>query len=174
MNPHSWILTYTGKRFDVPVPKPEQIDIVDIANQLHRVPRFCGATMTPYSVCQHSILVARLLPKELKFQGLMHDATEAYIGDLATPFKALCTDYKIMEGYIWEVIAAKYNLPSTLDPAVKAADKIAYYMERSKLMPEHPHLDDGLSPSFTPNSPVPWQLQGIAVSVFLEMFKELS
>lgn len=135
MKPHSWILTYTGKRFDVPVPKPEQIDIVDIANQLHHVPRFWGATRVPYSVCEHSILVSNLLTSfPLRFQGLMHDAVEAYIGDLATPFKALCPSYKALENQIWEVIAEKYGLPYKLDPQVKEADKVAYYMERKMYM----------------------------------------
>jgi uncharacterized protein len=73
-------------------PTPDVIHIRDIAHHLALINRFNGATETPYSVAQHSVLVADLLlakkqPAHVCLWGLLHDAHEAYLGDLTTPVK---------------------------------------------------------------------------------------
>ena len=57
--------TVTGKTIDVNDPRPEDINIDDIAWSLSRKPRFCGHTITeiPYNVAQHSIFVAKELER---------------------------------------------------------------------------------------------------------------
>jgi 5'-deoxynucleotidase YfbR-like HD superfamily hydrolase len=90
--------TVSGKKIDITNPDPNDIDIVDIAWGLSRIPRFCGATipLIPYSVAQHSIQVMEecgvLSPNKasvaaLKMHGLLHDAAEAYISDIPSPVK---------------------------------------------------------------------------------------
>src|SRR5262245_24308662 len=82
-----WIPTYTGNRFDFGGPNPSDIDIRDIAHGLSHICRFGGRTTRFYSVAQHCLLVSRLVDPKYAMHGLMHDAAEAYIGDIVRPLK---------------------------------------------------------------------------------------
>lgn len=81
------ILTHSGRMVDLLDVKPEDIDLDDIAHSLAQTCRFVGHTKRHYSVAEHSINVARLLPEPIKIYGLLHDAHEAYVGDISTPLK---------------------------------------------------------------------------------------
>ena len=81
----TWILTWSGKRFDLFEPTPEMIDPRDIAQALGTIARFNGHTKEHYTVAQHSVIVANLVPPEHQLAALLHDATEAYIGDMVRP-----------------------------------------------------------------------------------------
>lgn len=90
----TFISTYSGKAFDLLNPTPDMIDVNDIAHHLSLINRFTGATREPYSVAQHSVLVAMVvenkLPKtSLPLGALLHDCHEAFIGDISTPMKDL-------------------------------------------------------------------------------------
>jgi len=58
-----------------------------IAISLSRINRWNGNTSRPYSVAEHSTRVARILPAGLKLAGLIHDAAEAFVGDLPYPIR---------------------------------------------------------------------------------------
>lgn len=86
------IQTYSTKSYNFAQNNPEDVDIVDIANSLGQIPRFGGHLKRPLSVAQHSVTVASTImkdkdDKELAFTGLLHDAHEAYVGDITLPFK---------------------------------------------------------------------------------------
>ena len=88
--------TVTGKLIDVNNPDPASIDIEDIAWGLSRMPRFCGHTIAavPPSVAQHCIFVSDMIlhhtnNREAALVGLLHDASEAYIGDIPSPVKRI-------------------------------------------------------------------------------------
>lgn len=85
------MITFSGKNFDPENPQPSQIDLLDIAVALSRISRFVGHTVFPYSVAQHSMLVAQLSPsvKRIKLLALLHDADEAYTSDIPSPVKQL-------------------------------------------------------------------------------------
>jgi uncharacterized protein len=131
----SWIETFSGKQIDLLHPDPEQFTLDDIFHALRYMPRFGGHTNRFYSVGNHSYNVALLVPDHLKFQAIMHDATEAFIGDMPTPFKRLMPDYKAAEDRLWMAICTKFSLPYKLDPLVKQADAIALIHERDILKP---------------------------------------
>ncbi len=82
-----WIPTYTGKRFFPLDPRPEDICIKDIAHALSHIGRFGGHTREFYSVAQHSVLVSLHVSQDWSRQGLLHDAAEAYVGDVVAPLK---------------------------------------------------------------------------------------
>lgn len=85
-----WIATYGGRHFHPLDPRPEDIDLVDIAHALGNLCRFTGHTREFYSVAQHSVLVSQSLSGEsldVQLWGLLHDAAEAYIGDISKPLK---------------------------------------------------------------------------------------
>lgn len=171
----NWFLTYTGRQFWPLDPRPEDIDIRDIAHHLSLICRFNGGTRVHYSVAQHSIIVARMLPSELKFYGLMHDSPEAYIGDMVRPLKRSQPDFCKVEDLIWSIIALKYNIVAAQYPVnaarVKLADNIALMTERRDLLVKSPKLwttkADPLPDVIKPMTPHEAEVQ------FLEMFDEL-
>lgn len=130
------ILTASGRYFDFTNPDPRSIDVRDIAVALSRICRFTGHPTRFYSVAQHSVLVSHLVPQEYALQGLLHDASEAYLGDVSSPLKQLLPDYKVIEHRVERAIAVAFGLPFTLHPSVKEADLRALVTERHDLMPE--------------------------------------
>lgn len=88
----SWITTYTGRRFYPLAPRPQDVCLEDIAHALSMKCRWTGHVRTFYSVAEHSVRVARLLNDQgfdarVQLAGLLHDATEAYLPDVASPIK---------------------------------------------------------------------------------------
>lgn len=116
------IQTYSGAMFDFLDPDPDTIIIEDIAHSLSLTNRFGGHTKKAYSVAQHCVLCSQMAPVGLRFQALMHDAQEAYVGDVATPLKQLLPDYRALEDRVEEVIRDKFGLPREFDPRVKEVD----------------------------------------------------
>lgn len=124
------IRTYTGKVFDLVKLDPDSICIEDIAHALANTPRFGGHLKFQYSVAQHSILVAEMVPEHLQLQALLHDASEAYLGDMPSPFKELLPDFKFQEHRVTKAIAKKYGIEyPPFDPEVKAADNAMLHKE---------------------------------------------
>lgn len=85
-----WIQTVSGKRFYLLDPRPEMICLEDIAHALGQLCRFTGHTRSFLSVAEHSVTVSHLLKPfgpAAELAGLLHDAAEAYIGDVNNPLK---------------------------------------------------------------------------------------
>jgi len=132
---------YSNTWFDLDNPDPSLIEIEDIAHALSLQCRFTGHCNEFYSVAQHSIIVASILPDEYKFFGLMHDAHEAYVHDVASPMKTILPDYNRIEDKMWRAVATKYSLPLELPSAVKEADRSVCLAEKNALLGD---LDWGL------------------------------
>jgi 5'-deoxynucleotidase YfbR-like HD superfamily hydrolase len=131
-----WIQTASGKAFSVLNPTENMIDIHDIAHALSNLCRFAGHTRKFYSVAQHSMLVSYKVPTDLELEGLLHDATEAYVTDLPRPIKhsGLVEGFREIEDNIWKVIASKYDLALNHSKEVKEADARALLTEQRDLM----------------------------------------
>ncbi|VTU01022.1 Uncharacterized protein OS=Fibrella aestuarina BUZ 2 GN=yfdR PE=4 SV=1 [Gemmataceae bacterium] len=82
-----WIQTYSGRRFWPLDPRPGEVDILDISHALANTCRFTGHCKQFYSVAQHSVLASRVVKPEAALAALLHDAAEAYMGDIARPWK---------------------------------------------------------------------------------------
>lgn len=141
------IQTYTGRRFDLLSPDPEKIEIVDIAWALSMIPRFTGHTRRFYSVAQHSLCVAQMLrgSPDIQFEGLMHDAAEAYIGDISSPMKRLIglmgDGLKIAEAAIMDAISTRFGLVFPAPKIIKVVDLRMLETERQALMVGSPDID---------------------------------
>lgn len=107
-----WIQTYTGIKFYPLDPKPEEVVIEDIAHALSRICRYGGQPSMHYSVAEHSVLVSHLVLPRYALDGLMHDAAEAYVGDVLRPIKRLpmFDAYVNAEANVFEAIAKKFGL----------------------------------------------------------------
>lgn len=133
-----WIQTYTGRKVSFSDPRPEQFCIEDIAHALSQVCRYAGNSRIFYSVAEHSVRVATRLPPELKLAGLLHDAAEAYLGDVPKPAKLLpeLDGFNGLEERIMRCIEQRFhlNLGSLSCPAVNRADREVLSIEALILM----------------------------------------
>lgn len=178
-----YILTRSGRQFDFLNPQPDAVAIEDIAHALSHINRFTGHTKYAYSVAQHSIAVSRYLERteasvEVQFAGLMHDAHEAYFGDISTPLKSVLP-IREFEDRIQAVVGAAFGLTLAQmhDRRVKLADLTALAIEAEHLMPPDAVAWDYLAP-VTPEMrqcmDIPEPLQAHqAARAFFTRFNEL-
>jgi len=142
--------TYTGRVLKPLDPWPGDFVIEDIAWSLAHQCRYNGHTKLFYSVATHCILVAWFLPSNLKLEGLLHDASEAYLSDLPSPIKRLMPEYQKVEARIEDAIAAQYRL-DLHNPLVKEADNYVFQLEAQLVMGGTIGAKFGLGPSAQSN-----------------------
>lgn len=166
-----YIQTYTGRKFYPCDPRPEEIDILDIAHSLSNQCRFSGHCLSFYSVAQHSVLVSDNLSSVDRLWGLLHDASESYLVDLPRPLKRsppLGPIYTNLENRLMSAIAERFSLPGEIPSAVKHMDNRLLMTERRDLMAltedEWIETADPL-----PERIIPW-VPGDAEALFLQAF----
>jgi hypothetical protein len=125
--------TYSGTRYWPIDPRPEDIRIEDVAHHLSLLCRYTGAVRRFYSVAEHSYHVSFLVPREIQLQALLHDATEAYLGDVGRPLKRHLPEYKRIEELNWLALATKFGLPDKLDPRIHEMDGLICLAEQRQL-----------------------------------------
>lgn len=168
----NWMQTYRGSQFWPLDMRPEDIFIEDIAHSLSMICRFGGHCERFYSVAEHSVLVSQVVPPELALLGLMHDATEAYVGDVIRPLKPALTGYAAIEHNVWLAVCARFRLPGSMPDEIKAADNAVLLTEQIALMKDAP------APWCVGGEPADVNVIGLppedAEEWFLERFVELS
>lgn len=141
------IRTYTGRYIRPLELKPSDIDYRDIAHALSNQCRFTGHTQSFYSVAQHCVLVASYLLQqttdlELMLAGLLHDASEAYLLDLAAPIKHSpgFEGFREHEARIQTAIEQHFGLRAGIleCPQIKHADEVLLRTELRDLMLKSP------------------------------------
>jgi hypothetical protein len=159
------------------------ITVRDIATHLSRINRFNGATTFPYSVAQHSVLVVRIVehmkgsPIEA-FIALLHDAHEAYMGDITRPvYRALnigngCHAVDFLRQRLDRAISRAFGIDLEMPCAVvAAADNQALATEWRDLMP------GPLPKGYSQYGVAPWAVKPMpadkAEQAFLEAFHRL-
>jgi uncharacterized protein len=108
-----WTHTYTGERCYPLLPEENVYRIEDIAHALSNVCRYGGHTKYHYSVAQHCLAMAALCTdKKSKLYALLHDATEAYLGDIPRPLKnsGFYKEYKLVELAMSNAIYSSFGL----------------------------------------------------------------
>ena len=138
------IVTYTGVEIEPLRPDPALIRIEDIAHALSNNCRFTGHVREFYSVAQHSVYVSRHVPSEDALEGLLHDASEAYLSDIARPVKMqpeFGAVYKTAEERLERAIAKRFDLVWPWPESVRSADNVLLRTEQRDLMPGLRHLE---------------------------------
>jgi uncharacterized protein len=133
-------LTHSGRMVDLVDPSPSDIDFGDIATSLAKQCRFNGHTTAFYSVAQHSVLVADQATRLAKPYALLHDAHEAYIGDITLPVRQ-CFPLAQMQMLsraidvaIHDAAGLAWPPPDFIAAEVKHLDKVLLMTERRDLM----------------------------------------
>ncbi len=126
---NNWMVTASGRRISITDPQPEDICIHDIAHALANICRFGGHTKRFYSVAQHSIMVSDEVDNQHALQGLLHDATEAYLGDVVGPLKRVLPDYLALEKKWRGAICEAFHISVEIPGEVKVADNRAMSTE---------------------------------------------
>lgn len=145
-----WQQVHTGIQFWPLDPRPEEVDILDIAHALAHQCRYGGHCERFYSVAEHSLYVSYVVPSELALVGLMHDATEAYCVDVPRPLKPFLSGYKEIEDRLWRAIATRFGMPEDMPKAVKEADNAVLLAEKAQIMKVEP---------------APWCIPGLPAAV---------
>lgn len=174
----TWMQTYNARKLDFTDPLVAEIDIRDIALALARQPRYVGHTFQTYSVAEHSFWVARLVERwatqpevamgkpprrGLVLAALLHDASEAYTGDVSRPLKQAlrhetlktlsgpdgASAFDVVEARLQSAILVRFaplvglhgdELVGLHDAQiVKDADRMMLAAEKKRCVPEGPH-----------------------------------
>lgn len=134
------IITFTGRYFDFTNIWQNEVEIPDIAKGLSNVCRFAGQCNHFYSVAEHSVLVADILqragaPAPVVFAGLMHDASEALLGDITSPLKSMLPGYVEIEAEVQSYLMDRLAPGARHEAhAIRTADLIALAIEQRDVM----------------------------------------
>lgn len=184
-----WMITYTGKRFWPLDPRPEDVDFRDIGHALSLICRYGGHVRCFYSVAEHSCLLAKYFLQRAERQraryALIHDAPEAYVGDIIRPLKGELPDFDIVESAIavtiQDVMPDQSDIWSEDDiAAVEEADKRIIANEARELFrPETRAAADWILkveplPLVLPLGLPPHEAERDFAKLFLWLFPELA
>jgi uncharacterized protein len=135
--PGPYLQTVSGRWVNPFDPDPDQLDAGDIARALANQCRFGGHSRVFYSVAQHSVIVSELVEQrggdaEDVFAALMHDASEAYLGDMPHPIKhrsSLGAAFKAAEDHLEAALRERFGIKAHV-PEIKRADRALLATER--------------------------------------------
>jgi hypothetical protein len=150
--------TISGQQIDVTDPQPEQINVWDIAWSLSHINRYLGHTPVPWDVLSHTGLCYMLYKADtqavdtspgFELALLLHDAAEAYVGDMLHMTKKLesLDGYRCLEDNVSRIIYQRFGINylgslqlETDFPGIKRYDQQAAHVEFVKLIPAAPDL----------------------------------
>lgn len=131
--------TASGRLINIYNPEPDSIILSDIANSLSKICRFGGHIHDFYSVAQHSVLVAAMADSDIKMEALMHDAAEAFVGDMIKPLKTIIgKQFDDIEDRFMQIIVDKFELDMAKMYRVKEYDLAALSLEHNVLQMQNP------------------------------------
>lgn len=174
-----WIQTASGLKFPLIDINPDAILIDDIAHALSMLCRFNGQCLRYYSVAEHSVHVSYEIAPELAMLGLMHDAAEAYLGDVPSPLKRELRDFRDIEDNLIRAIGVKFGFShpekgTEDDRELKRADVQLLIDEKVAIMAPEPEAWPPEAPPVKDAGRVECWPPEIAKAKFMERFHELT
>jgi hypothetical protein len=174
-NSNAWIQTYTGKAFWPLEPLAENVNIIDIAHALSNICRFTGHTSEFYSVAEHCYYASLYCDPKDALWGLLHDASEAYLMDMARPLKysTAGVEYRIYEERLQNVICDRFGLPHKRPYSVSLVDRQLLRTEQRDLFGPAPVEWEDNRTGDIPTLTITGLKPRRARRLFLRRFKEL-
>lgn len=143
MNPHplhnhdGHINVISGRKVSLLDPQPGHITIMDITRGLAYRPHFGGHSPHFFSVAEHTLMVTKLTMEaypgaehaHLWMVAMLHDASEAYLGDMVKPLKVHMPDFQKLEEKMTAAIFLKYKLNPADIALIKPFDKAVQEIE---------------------------------------------
>ncbi|WP_376743895.1 hypothetical protein [Ensifer canadensis] len=129
------IMLASGNWFDLLDPWGSAFTISDIAQGLSNICRYSGQCRKFYSVAEHSLHVCETV-EDCKLEALLHDAAEAFLGDITRPLKQLLPQYKEIEANVEAAVIERFGLDPKAKTVVKLADLRVLAAEQAQVMPE--------------------------------------
>ena len=123
----------SGRLFDFLDPQGSEFTIEDIAHGLAHVCRYAGQCRNFFSVAEHSIIVSETVT-EFAYEALLHDAAEAFIGDVTRPLKQLLPEFKRIEANVQDAIIQRFGMDPGYGKVVKEADLRVLAAEQAQVM----------------------------------------
>jgi 5'-deoxynucleotidase YfbR-like HD superfamily hydrolase len=166
--------THSGKSINLLKIRVGDIKIEDIAVALSRMPRWAGHTKPyKYSVAEHSVYVSKMVPEVLALPALLHDAEEAFTGDIPTPMKKLVPELEEISFRIRMEIWDNFGATATDEDweLIDLADNIALRAEARDLMP-HKWLQKAVGPAPKSAPKIRCVVEEQAAASFLTRFNE--
>lgn len=163
----------SGSWFDLLDPWNSDFNIQDIAQGLSNICRYAGQCKKFYSVAEHSLHVSSVAPA-FKREALLHDAAEAFLGDVTRPLKQLLPQYKKIEKDVEAAIFTRFALNINAVKQLKSVDLSVLAAEQEQMMP----LGTDYWTRETGIKPAPIKVRFLqpddALVAFLEEFDRLS
>lgn len=134
-----WFETTTGKQFYILDPRAEDVDIWDVATALGRKARFNGHyrdEVSFYSVAEHCCLMTNYAINQRgasayeALRVLLHDAAEAYTGDVVRPVKRSIPAFKEIEDLVERTVLPALGVPADMSPLTRELDERILRAER--------------------------------------------
>ena len=150
------IRTYTGRLVDPFNPTLADIEPVSMLHSVCLINRFTGQSRWPYSVGQHTLNLYNYVPEDLKPAALVHDLSESWFNDLASPVKKECPEYKDAEHHATWFIADQLGVSMVSMDQLDDYDKRMYKNERLALFPVVQELGMGDQYDPLPGIPECW------------------
>lgn len=175
-----WIQAASGIAVDLDDPLPQQIKLDDIVVALSKLNRWTGHTASFYSVAEHSIVVAQLVLQMIPAgedaipyvrAALMHDAHEAYCGDISSPLKTLLPQIKGIQRKLQITIDSVFGLMPTPHVVIQA-DLMALTLEREQLMGPSQRNWGWESPKPIANIDLECMTPGLAAMAFRQWLRD--
>lgn len=143
------IRLHSGAWLDLLAPESSDFTIEDIAHGLALQCRYAGQCRDFYSVAEHSLLVSDMVGED-PLAALLHDAAEAFLGDVTRPLKQMLPDYRRIESQMQHAIQERFGISTLPNPAIKRADLRVLAAEQHQIMPAGTDdwaLRDGIEPA---------------------------
>jgi hypothetical protein len=171
------IATRSGEYFDFADPQESQVNIEDIAIGLSNTCRFAGQCEF-YSVAEHSVHCATIVLREsgntkAALHALLHDAAEAYIGDMPKPLKNMLPEFRAVEQKVESVIRRKFGLTDEFDDIVKSIDLRMLKTEKTQLFQEDGTIWHGFNDLEVVDIDIMRWPPSDVIDVFMAMFELL-
>ncbi len=144
INTLTWMQTGSNQQLDFAAEEWIVLPIELIARALSNICRYNGHTSRYYSVAEHSVHISNMVEPELALAALLHDASEAYVGDMPTGLKRFMgINFKDLEAKATQAVARGYGLSveQLESPVIKLLDRRILGDEAQQLMPPHVFWD---------------------------------